>query len=118
MAQPDIIEELASSAHQTWLDKQPIDRVSIKFGHNIVTDWNNLDESWKKEQYHIFEKYAELLNETSDQKELSKLVHNVWMELNSWEKDHRPNLFKPYDELSPEEQQKDIDVVNILVKYL
>lgn len=113
-----LVEILAKNAHEIWLANQPADRVSIKFGHNIVTPWDTLDISWKEEQFKIFERYAKLVQTTIDCEKLPEMVHNVWMELNSWEKDYRPHLFKPYDELSDDEKEKDNVVVNILRSHL
>ena len=43
--------------------------------------------------------------------QLCTLVHEVWMERNAHEKDSKPHLFVPCEELDPAEQQKDFDFV-------
>ena len=37
----------------------------------------------------------------------SSVIHDKWMERNSWAKEQQPELFVPYNELSEEEKEKD-----------
>ena len=38
-------------------------------------------------------------------------IHNSWMRNNDWQKNESPQLFKPYSQLTPDEQIKDLDVL-------
>lgn len=115
MSSLQICYELARLAHQNWLSKQPADRVSIKYGHNIAVPWDKLDETWQKDQMKTFTEYAELVSSCCTN--LPEAIHNIWMKNNSWEKEYKPHLFVPYEELSDDEKNKDIDIVNIIMKF-
>lgn len=61
---------------------------------------------------------ADFTNDQAMRSKYGDLVHKNWMERNSWEKDSRPELFVPFDDLDPAEQQKDIDQLVILQQWL
>lgn len=50
--------------------------------------------------------------------EMSSVVHEAWMERNSWEKESRPHLFVPYEELSEEEKAKDRAQVETAIRLI
>jgi hypothetical protein len=43
-------------------------------------------------------------------------VHEVWMKHNSWEEAQKPHLFKKYNQLSADEQIKDLNVVEAVLR--
>lgn len=59
----------------------------------------------------------DFVNDENAQQTFGDLVHNNWLKRNEWAKND-PDLGKPYAELSPKEQQKDIDQLIILQKWL
>lgn len=61
---------------------------------------------------------ADFANDEAMRVKYGDLVHKNWMERNSWEKDQRPELFVPFIQLPPDEQQKDIDQLIILQEWL
>ena len=50
--------------------------------------------------------------------EMASVVHDAWMERNSWEKESRPHLFVPYNELPEEEKAKDRDQILQAIKII
>lgn len=61
---------------------------------------------------------ADFENDKAMRSKYGTLVHENWMERNPWDKDKRPDLFVPFDNLVPAEQQKDIDQLVILKDFL
>jgi hypothetical protein len=47
----------------------------------------------------------------ADVEKMADEIHKKWMEHNSWQKDSAPQLFVPYNKLTPEEKLKDLDVL-------
>lgn len=61
------------------------------------------------------------LSDATTRSEYGALIHDNWISRNEWVKDPdygNPDLAKPFDELSPEEQQKDIDQLDVLQGWL
>lgn len=61
------------------------------------------------------------LSDVATRSQYGTLIHDNWISRNEWVKDPNygnPDLAKPFDELSSEEQQKDIDQVGVLQKWL
>lgn len=50
--------------------------------------------------------------------EMSSVVHDAWMERNSWEKESRPKLFVPYEELEEKEKVKDRNQILDAIKII
>ena len=77
----------------------------------VDRQWDNL----KAGQVVVDLVYDKVMNweEITDEmiEEWSSIVHEKWMERNSWDKENRPHLFVPYWELPPDEQKKDRDQV-------
>ncbi|MDR1300816.1 MAG: hypothetical protein LBK50_03875 [Candidatus Nomurabacteria bacterium] len=96
--------------------------------------YNEYSDYWKDQNRGGAEFLIELLDErgkdalsgidlTDDtiRAEYGDLIHSNWIARNEWVKDPDygdPNLAKPYAELSPEEQQKDIDQLGVLQTWL
>lgn len=63
----------------------------------------------------------DFVNDESARQKFGDLVHNNWLSRNEWVKDPQygdPKLAVPYAELDPVEQQKDIDQLVILQKWI
>lgn len=61
------------------------------------------------------------LEDTKTRVEYGDLIHENWLSRNEWAKDPKygdPELAKPFSELSPTEQQKDIDQLAVTQKWL
>lgn len=61
------------------------------------------------------------LSDPEVRQEYGSLIHDNWIERNEWVKDPshgKPDLAKPFAELSAEEQQKDIDQLGVLQNWL
>ena len=57
--------------------------------------------------------YGSQIKTPEEARALSSQVHEAWMKHNSWQKDSSPELFKPFNELTPDEQLKDLDVLEV-----
>ena len=96
--------------------------------------YNEFSDYWKEQNRGGAEFLVKLLDErgtdvligldlTDEQvrAEYGSLIHNNWLDRNEWVKDHsygNPDLAKPFEGLSPEEQQKDIDQLGVLQAWL
>lgn len=96
--------------------------------------YNEYSEYWKEQNRGGAEFLVALLDERgadalsnldlSDEvarSEYGSLIHDNWISRNEWVKDPNygnPDQAKPFDELSPQEQQKDIDQLGVLQKWL
>ena len=95
------------------------------------TSYDQYSEYWKEQNRGGAEFLISLVDQmgaeeilkydfTSDQTArqiFGNLIHNNWLARNEWAKDD-PVLGLPFDKLPQEEQQKDIDQVVILQKWL
>jgi hypothetical protein len=52
----------------------------------------------------------------SDLAEMASEVHDIWMKNNSWESAQKPHLFKKYNMLTADEQIKDLNVVEAVLR--
>jgi len=103
--------------------------------HEAVIDianqpYNEYSEYWKEQNRGgakfliglMDERGADTLSalDLKDEKvraEYGDLIHNNWLERNDWIPESDPKS-KPFAELSPEEQQKDIDQLAVLQKWI
>jgi hypothetical protein len=92
--------------------------------------YNEYSEYWKEQNRGGADFLVKLLDERGNgivsvldltdeatRAEYGDLIHENWISRNEWVKDPNygdPNLAKPYLELTPEEQQKDIDQLGVL----
>jgi len=51
------------------------------------------------------------INSIEDIELLASKFHDIWMQVNSWQKDSAPQLFVSYEALTPDEKLKDIQQV-------
>ena len=98
------------------------------------TPYDQYSEHWKEQNRGGAEYLVSLVDERSAEalagldlsdpevrSEYGNLIHDNWVSRNEWVKDPNygnPDLAKPYDELSAEEQQKDIDQVGVLQSWI
>ena len=138
------IEKLARQIHGDYLKKM---RAAGNTGHPSAVEWDELSEEFKESNraqaqsigeklsaaglsFDADESSAETVDEFDDATMLllARNEHIRWMQeklANGWvyapvrdnEKKHHPCLV-PYEQLPPEEQQKDIDVVNNVIPLL
>ena len=124
-------------------NKSPEDLIAEGYSelaaHESVIDianqpYNEYYEYWKEQNRGgaeflislMDERGADVLNglDLQDEKvraEYGDLIHENWISRNEWVKDPNygdPNLAKPFAELDPVEQQKDIDQLIILQKWI
>jgi hypothetical protein len=98
------------------------------------TPYDQYSEHWKSQNRGGAEYLITLLDERGAEEitnldlsdsavisELGNLIHENWISRNEWVKDPEygnPDLAKPFDDLSPEEQQKDIDQIGVLKTWI
>lgn len=106
---------------EKWFDenKLPVDAQEIKRQDIANTSFQELDPSWQEENKKAADvAMGEVFRAVKDKKvldekfieEASAIVHDKWLERNSWVKDPNygnPDLAKPYQDLSEEEKEKD-----------
>lgn len=81
---------------------------------NINCEWDELHPLWQQEQLKTFQQYVDIYDASLSLRDMSEKVHELWMKLNSWQKEYNPELFVSYDDLPREQQEKDEKVVAIL----
>jgi hypothetical protein len=99
------------------------------------TPYDQYSEYWKEQNrggaqflIQLLEEYGEeeilkqdFVNDEAARQKFGHLIHENWISRNEWVKDPEygnPALAKPYAELDPVEQQKDIDQIVILQKWI
>lgn len=132
------------NGEKAYKNKSPEDLVregmSIEEAQKAVIDianlpYNEYSDYWKEQNrggaeflIHLLEEYGEeeilkqdFVNDHEARQKFGHLVHENWISRNEWVKDPNygdPNLAKPFAELDPVEQQKDIDQLIILQKWI
>ncbi len=106
---------------EEWFDEINVPEGSVEIKRQDIanTNFENLDNKWQYENKAAAEvAMGEVFKAIDNQQdfdesfieEASSVVHDKWLERNSWvfdEKYGNPNLAKPYLELSEEEKDKD-----------
>jgi hypothetical protein len=112
---------LAGIAHDKWWGnyrkKNPSTPRIKKLDDGTEIDINNCALNcprWIEKQAESQLEYIKVVNLNAQLDENASRVHDVWMEMNSWEHDTSPHLFVPFDELAEEEKEKDRDIVRII----
>ena len=98
------------------------------------TPYDQFSEYWKEQNRGGAEYLIEILDANGADKlrqldlndedirgHFGDLIHENWIRRNEWVKHPEygnPDLAKPFAELSPEEQQKDIDQLGVLINWL
>ena len=102
---------LAAESHSEWLNTYRqnngnMERIKSINGEefNINVEWNNLHPFWQKEQMKIFIAYLNAWKNYYDIEEYSAIIHDIWLQFNSWCDD---SLKVPYEMLCEEEKEKD-----------
>ena len=132
------------NGEKAFKNKSPEDLVregmSIEEAQKSVIDianlpYNEYSDYWKEQNrggaeflIQLLEEYGEeeilkqdFVNDREARQKFGHLVHENWLSRNEWVKDPQygdPNLAKPFAELDPVEQQKDIDQLIILQKWI
>lgn len=106
-----IATTMASESHTEWLNNYRknngnMERIksinSEEF--NINVEWNDLHYLWQSEQMKIFIAYLNAWKNDYDIEEYSAIIHEIWLQFNSWCDD---SLKVPYEMLSDDEKEKD-----------
>jgi hypothetical protein len=95
---------------------------------NTNVPYNELSPSWQDANSGAAEFVVDALVDGTENGEdvaneqfvqqLASMIHDKWMEDNSWDRENKPELFVPYTELDPDEQKKDADQVRIALGAL
>lgn len=127
----DVAAELEAEG---WTPEAAAAEASGRVIDILNTPYDQFSEHWKDQNRGGAEYLVGLLDERggdalrgldlTDERvrsEYGNLIHENWLDRNEWVKHPEwgnPELAKPYDDLSPEEQQKDIDQLAVLQSWL
>jgi len=58
------------------------------------------------------------INSIEDIEYLASQFHEIWMNINSWQKESNPQLFVAYEELTADEKLKDLQQVSLGIEHI
>lgn len=106
---PKEVSRLAQALHDSWCHTNP--------DANVRSDWQAENEAAAKVVVKIVREQQPIdLSDEQQRLRAGRQIHDAWLTRNPWARGSE--LDKPFDELSPEEQTKDIDQLIVAQRIL